>query len=422
MRITLINQFYVPDIAPTGHLSASLAEGLVAEGHEVTVVTSQGGYVAASQVERAHAANPRIYRLWTPKLGKSTILTRCIDYASFYLLAAWRLVRLPRQDVIIALTTPPYIAWVGWLHRLLHPSTKLVLWSMDCYPDAAERAGVLKHGGLLSRLMRLGNRALFRRLDHLICLDEAMVELLGQYRPAHPLPTTVIPNWERAELFPSPESSPPPAWPEAEKLGLTSKFVVLYLGNTGVGHPFDAVMEAARQLRDDDDFVFLFVGGGKRWSWLQETKERLGLTNVILHGYVQKEVTASVMASADCALITLDQNMLGVMSPSKMHANLANHLPILYVGPQTSNVDEAIKRFECGVSLRDDDVDGILHFLRTSRAKPSDRAAMRTRAREAFDTAYCDRQTHPQFFQILSGFDPQKKLSAPESLVATSTD
>ena len=32
------------------------------------------------------------------------------------------------------------------------------------------------------------------------------------------------------------------------------------------------------------------------------------------------------------------------MSPSKLHANLAAGLPVLYVGPEGSNVDEAIKR------------------------------------------------------------------------------
>src|SRR5208337_2227597 len=101
MRITIINQFYVPDISPTAHLSASLAEGLAANRHAVTVVTGQGGYVQASRVERNSGANPHIYRVWTPRLGKKTILKRCIDYASFYLLATWRMLRLPSQDVII---------------------------------------------------------------------------------------------------------------------------------------------------------------------------------------------------------------------------------------------------------------------------------------------------------------------------------
>src|SRR5688572_20067915 len=119
MRITLLNQFYVPDISPTAHLTASLAEHLARRGHEVTVVTSRGGYVKADAGPDDHREEgpgpnprePRIHRLWTPQLGKSTVLKRCIDYATFYLLALWRMLRLPRQDAIISLTTPPLIAW-----------------------------------------------------------------------------------------------------------------------------------------------------------------------------------------------------------------------------------------------------------------------------------------------------------------------
>ena len=236
MRIAIINQFYTPDISPTAHLSAALAEGLAAKGHGVTMVTSQGGYVEGSPVERGTSENPRVFRVWTPRLGKKTIIKRCIDYASFYVAAGWRMLWLPRQDVVISLTTPPYIAWTGVFHRVLHRKTKLVLWNMDCYPDAAERAGVLKKGGMASRFMRGMNRALFRRLDHLICLDGAMADLLlSQYGPrgSKKLPMTIIPNFERAALFPAGAVAAP--WGEAEKLGLADKFVIAYLGNAGLG-------------------------------------------------------------------------------------------------------------------------------------------------------------------------------------------
>jgi glycosyltransferase involved in cell wall biosynthesis len=420
VRIAIINQFYTPDISPTAHLSASLAEGLAADGHEVTVVTSRGGYVEASRVEKAAGENPRVLRVWTPRLGKKSIIKRCIDYGSFYLSAAWRMVRLPRQDVVISLTTPPYIAWTGVFHRWLHARTKLVLWNMDCYPDAAERAGVIKKGGVLSKLMRAMNRALFRRLDHLVCLDTAMVDLLvGQYGPKkHALPTTIIPNWERASFFPAPVGADTPApWSEAGPLGLDDKFVVLYLGNTGVGHPFETVVEAAKRLKERG-VVFLFVGGGKRWKWLEDARAREGLDNLILHGYVQKELTGSVMMSADCALITLGEEMAGVMSPSKLHSNLAMGLPVVYVGPRTSNVDEAIERFGCGVSVRQGDVEGVVRFIETAMADRARLEALQARARGAFEAAYCDVQTLPQFERILDGLAAGKKSNGAGSAQA----
>ncbi len=401
MRITIINQFYVPDISPTAHLSASLAEHLAEQGHEVTVVTSRGGYVAASQDGQTAAdANPRVYRVWTPKLGKGNILKRCIDYATFYLLAFWRMLRLPRQDVVISLTTPPYIAWAGAMHKMLHRRTKLIMWNMDCYPDAAERLGALKPNGIAAKFMRFMNRRLFRRLDHLICLDTAMVDLLiSQYGPKNrELPTTVIPNWEKAAMFPVNETPEP--WPHVESLGLDGQFVVLYLGNTGYGHMFEPAIEAAKQLRDEP-VKFLFVGGGSRWAQLEQAKADDQLENVILHGYVPKEETPSVMAAASCALITLREISLGVMSPSKMHANLAAGLPVLYIGPTTSNVDDAIVNYGCGISVREDDVAGVVDFIRAMMADAESHATLRSKARKAFDEAYCDVRTLPQFDTVL---------------------
>lgn len=407
MRLTIINQFYVPDISPTAHLSASLAEHRAARGDEVTVVASRGGYVPASrqQAVEDRSKNPRVHRIWTPQLGKATILRRLIDYGSFYVLAVWRLARLPRQDVIVSLTTPPFIAWAAALHKMIHRRTKLVLWNMDCYPEAAERSGKMRPNGMASRFMRFMNRALFRRLDCLICLDTAMKELLcSQYAPAdRPFRATVIPNWEDAAFFP-PDAQRQP-WPKRQALGLDGKFVVLYLGNMGYGHSFETVIEAARALRDDP-VMFVFVGGGTRKQWLKDAVAQHGLCNVVLHDYVAKDETPLILATADASLITLRDEVLGVMSPSKLHACLATGLPIVYIGPTKSNVDDAIAQFGCGVSLRHGQVDELVRFIRDLSRDRHRQQEYRRRARHAFDQAYCNTRTLPQFDAILDELGP----------------
>jgi len=402
MRVTIINQYYAPDISPTAHLAASLAEDRAARGDDVTVVASLGGYVPTSSDAKAELeGNPKVHRLWTPRLGKGSILKRCVDYLCYYVLCAWTLMTMPRQDVIISLTTPPYIAWTAVLHRLFHPDAKIVLWNMDCYPDAAERLGVMREGSLSSRLMRWFNRRLFARLDHLVTLDTAMTDLLvGQYvAPEADLPVTVIPNWEKASMFPA--EADPGAWAPAREYGLEDRFTVVYLGNTGYGHEFDTVLDAAKQL-ENEPVTFLFVGGGKRWDEIGAGAEARGLSNVIMHGYVPKEETPRVMGAADCALITLRDLSLGVMSPSKMHANLAAGLPILYVGPRASNVDDGVERFSAGVSLRIGDVEGVTAFVRESLADAEAHAERRKNARSAFDSAYNDDATLPAFERVLN--------------------
>lgn len=401
LQLLIVNQFYPPDLSPTAHLVESLAESRARAGDHVTVVASQASYVSASKVEprRRRTDNPRVLRVWSPGLGKKNIAARLMDYLAFYVLAWWRIITLNRQDVIVSLTTPPLIAWAAGLHTWIHRRCRVVLWSMDCYPEVAERAGAVKPGGFGASLVRAVNRRIFRRLDHLVVLDGAMAKLLtDEYGRVNPgLPVTVIPNWERAELFDGP---PPAPWPEAEDPQIRDRFVVLYLGNAGEGHQFDTILEAAERLKNDP-VTFLFVGGGAQWKRIERAKAEKGLDNIMLRGYVPKEQTPAVMSAADCALITLRDDMLGAVSPSKLHSNLAMRLPVIYVGPPGGNVDEAIQRFGCGVSLRHGDAGGVVDFIRKAVADSAALEDFHRRARRAFDEAYCEAVTMPQFDRVI---------------------
>ena len=74
MRLTLVNQFYAPDISPTAQLAASLAEHRAAQGDHVTIVTGRAGYLEDLAPTGVVRTGPelRIRRVWTPDLGKSS--------------------------------------------------------------------------------------------------------------------------------------------------------------------------------------------------------------------------------------------------------------------------------------------------------------------------------------------------------------
>lgn len=397
MRLTIVNQFYAPDISPTAQLAASLAEHRAEGGDDVTVITGRAGYLEGltpTGSVRTGAAL-RIRRAWTPHLGKSSLWRRLLGYVAFLAGATARLVTQRRQDVVISMTTPPFLVVSALLHKLLHRRARVILWSMDCYPDAAERFGELRPGGWPSRLQRRLNRWAFRRIDHVVALDGAMQELLEtQYatRPGTPR-FSVIPNWERRSAYPSYDEVE--SWEGYSRLATGDRAIVLYLGNTGVGHRFDTVLDAAE--RTADDAFFVFVGGGARWAALKDEIARRGLGNVALQPYVPKDQTPAVMAGAHGALITLDDRSLGVMSPSKLHANLAAGLPILYVGPAGSNVDEAIGATGCGTSLRHGDVAGLVQAVRGLRKDPTERE----RSRRAFEAHYADDVTLAQWDKVI---------------------
>lgn len=439
LRITLVNQFYPPDLSPTAHLTASLAGHLAARGHRVTVITGGEGYVGArSERTTTSPDGVRVIHLWTPALGKASVAKRLSDYASFLAGATVRLAGLRRQDVVVSLTTPPYVVVAAMAHELLHRRTRVVLWSMDCYPDVIERLGSrtgggpvvhvdrptpraraaaavrrtlrplasLRRGGPMSRVLRGVNRWVFRRLDHVVALDEPMRELLIDGYGAAPgrPPATVIPNWEPVAEFPAAPVRPAfGRWPADDPdVELAGRFVVVYLGNLGYGHRVGTPVAAAGLIPADEDVRWLFVGGGARWEELAGLAATEGAADRILQrDYVPKERTCAVMAGAGAALILLGDDALGLMSPSKLHANLAAGLPILYVGPEGSNVDEAITRFGCGVSIRSDDPAGLAAAVRRLRDDHPWRAELSANARRAFEEAYCDEVTLPAWDAVL---------------------
>jgi glycosyltransferase involved in cell wall biosynthesis len=406
VRVTIVNLFYPPDLAPSAHLAASLADHRVALGDDVTVVSGTGSYLGGSERGGPSSRVPgrvpgqaRVVRLWTPALGKANTARRLGDYISFLVGSIARLLFLPRQDVVIALTSPPFVMAAAVAHRLVHPRTRVILWSHDVYPDAAEAWGTIRPGGMVSRALRATKRWLLRHVDHIVAVDPAMLHrvLSGYARDGKP-EGSVIPTWEPFALFP--ERDRPDTWAAYEEPDLAGRFIVLHLGNLGFGHRTDTIADAAAELADED-VAFLFVGGGARFPELADEADRRHVDNVRFRGYVPKEETPAVLAGADCSLISLDDRSIGIMSPSKMNGSLAMGLPIVYAGPQGSNVDQAITEYGCGFSLRQGDVAGLADAIRRLRGDRALAAKLSRNARRAFEEAHSDRSALPRFDALL---------------------
>src|SRR5512147_1652934 len=105
MNLLLLNQFFPPDLAPTGQMAADLAEDLVAAGHTVSIVTSRGNYLGGDRLDAQGSwRGVEVHRVAATSLGKRTLAHRALDYGSFYASAGLLLRRMPPPDVIVAMT------------------------------------------------------------------------------------------------------------------------------------------------------------------------------------------------------------------------------------------------------------------------------------------------------------------------------
>ena len=115
----------------------------------------------------------QIHRVPSTHFGKGAKWRRIADFASFIVSCSLRLLVAPRHDVVIALTSPPLISFIGaCLTRI--KGGRFCYWVMDFNPDEAIAAGWLKAGSLPARVLDRMSQFSLRRADSIIALDRFM--------------------------------------------------------------------------------------------------------------------------------------------------------------------------------------------------------------------------------------------------------
>ncbi len=349
MKVLLLNQAFHPDVVATGQYLRELAVGLTERGHHVTVVTGRRAYddprVRFPKREKAQRLD--IHRVGGTGLGKAAKWRRAADFASFLTLCAGRLARLPRHDVVVALTSPPLISFLGaWLARLR--GSRFVYWVMDLNPDAALAAGWLRADSPAARALDRMSRFSLRRADKVIALDRFMRDRIVAKGIA-PGKIAVIPPWSHdgAVGF---DAEGRARFRAAH--GLDRQFVVMYSGNHSPCHPLDTLLEAARWLKGQRDITFCFVGGGSEFARIQQCAARERLANVRCLPYEPLDRLGGSLSAGDLHAVVMGEAFVGIVHPCKIYNLLQIGAPILCIGPKPSPVSDIFaeqpERLACG--------------------------------------------------------------------------
>ena len=345
-----LNRVYPPADGATGQLLAELAPALVRAGWEITVVTSRpdgGPRPGAGASRTEHQEGVRIERVSGPSFTRSSHLRRALCYLALYPAFCWRVLRLPRVDWIVLMTDPPLLLVMGPLLAWCK-GARLVHWAQDLYPELAEETGVLKRNGLVARSLRAASTWAMRRCTVVIAVGRCMQHRLTQRR-LDPARLQHMANWA-----PQPVAWPSPQEREAFRKanGLIDRFVVMYSGNFGLAHSFDAILDAAQALgRSEPQITFLLAGHGPRRDWVEQEARRRKLANILFLPFQAKENLYTCLGAADLHLATMRTELCGLVVPSKVYGILAAGCPCVFLGPRASEAAQLIESCDCGSVL-----------------------------------------------------------------------
>lgn len=385
IRVCYFNRSYWPDTGATGQLLTELAEDLVnVHGMDVTVVT---GYPVSSESPlpaRESRNGVTIVRARGTTMSPRRFTGRALNYVTYFLSALWAAVRLPGQDVTIALTDPPIIGIAALAAR---PRHGMVFFCQDIFPEVA---GLLEDfkSPMVNALLERVNRFLVRHATRIVALGDTMSSRLVHGKGADPDKITVIHNWaDTSAIVPSSKQNE-----FARAHGLDRTFVVLHAGNIGLGQNLDVVIDAMALLASRRDIVLLFIGDGNRRAALEDMVKARRLENVRFLPYQPRDQMRWTYASSDVCLVSLKPGLAGYIVPSKLYPILAAGRPYVAAVESISEVAALTERHRCGVVVTPGDAAQLAAEIQRLADQPDEREAMGARARLAAELFARDRQ------------------------------
>jgi colanic acid biosynthesis glycosyl transferase WcaI len=395
-RLLFLNRSYWPDAEATGQLLTELCEDL-AGAFDVAVIAGQPnqnpGGAPYRRIGTELRRGVRIHRVIHTRLPKRWLLGRVVNLVTYLGAAFLVALRQPRPSIVVVETDPPLLALLGKFLKHWH-RCRLLVYLQDIYPDVAVALGRLPPGGV-SHWLRAVLFGAYRGADRVVVLSRDMRTLLANARvPADRI--ACIPNWaDTRRLIPIKRENDFRA-----RHGLNDAFVVMYSGNIGLSQRLELLIDAAAELAERRDIVFLLIGAGASKPALQERVVRRGLRNVRLFDYQPPGRLATSLSAADLHVVPLDARLVHCLMPSKLYAVLACGTAVLAIAPPSSELGQIVRNQRAGLVVAPGDVAAIRDAIAWC-ADHRDEMRRMGEAGRAYAVAHCDRRRMTQRFSVL---------------------
>ncbi len=410
-RILVLSQVYVPDPTAVGQYMADAAEGLVDLGFDVLVLTSARGYDDATVKYPAEETRNGvcIRRMPLSSFGKRNIPIRLLGQSLFLLQVIVRGIFLRRLDCVLVSTSPP-MGSIAALAIGIFRRVPIKFWVMDINPDQVIAMGKITARSIAARSFNALNRMILKRASEVIVLDRFMAASLNRKFDVREK-LHVIPPWP---LLPIPQPVPDATNPFVIEHRLAGKLCVMFSGNHSIANPLSTLLEAALRLQDHPRLHFMFIGGGIGKQPIDDAISRIRPANITSLPYLPMAELKYSLSAADVHVVSLGNDMVGIIHPCKIYDAMSLGRPLLLLGPRPSYIADIVDDYQAGWQVDHGDIDGMVRKLLEIADLPERAlAAYGSRCLTAVRESYSKQVLRGDFYRVMlrglpeTGRDPR---------------
>lgn len=363
MKLLLVVTYFVPEIGSAAHVYFDLAKAFVKKGHEVHIITSY----------------PRDFNLNKKDVGKTFPLDEVIDgvhihrcrhtaqrdnvilrgfehfVLSRYYFKKYKSLNIDFNAVLMYI--PPLPLWHLAKKIKKYDGTPSILNFQDFHPQELVDVGVMKNP-IWIKIMEYIERRAYKHADYITVLSKKGVDYVVN-KGADPKKVTHIYNGLLLDF--SKEKQLKKDF--KKKQNIEKKTLVTYAGILSPYQGIDAILDVAKKLKENDDFVFYIVGEGSEKNHIKQRILKEDIANVCLLPFQKREDYFNIINSSDIALVTLDKRMKAPCLPGKIKDLLALKKPIIASVSKNTETADFIKETKAGIVLDSDSTDDLYNNL-----------------------------------------------------------
>jgi len=350
------------------HLFHDLGCYLVARGHQVSVVTEFPWRRLGCAEFAAKYRNARFWlretmdgmdvmRVRRFPFREGSLIGRGINALllpfTFYLGAR----STGQKDVALVYSPPLTLGMAAFLLQRLH-HVPFVFNVQDITPQDLIDLGLMKDP-LLICFFEWMERFTYAQAACIVVHSEGNRQYLITQRSVSPDKVVVIPNWVDIDLIrPSDRLNG-----FREKHGLGTSFLVCYAGSMGYAQDLNPIIQAAKELQEYEDILFLVIGEGVRASEWRQKVERLRLRNVRFLPLQPKTLYPSIVSASDVGVVPLTEELRTPVVPAKLLDFMAGDRPVIATVNLDGDTSRIIREANCGYALAPDDGQGVAEAI-----------------------------------------------------------
>ena len=356
----IITQVYVPDPASVGQHIADAAAEMVRRGYRTVVLTSARGYDDPTRLYPAREVRDgvEVRRLPLSSFGKGSIAIRILGQSIFLLQAIFRGLFTRGLSGVMVSTSPPFCGLAGIVIGSIR-SVPVKYWLMDLNPDQMVALGLLTQSSPAVRIFDAINRAILRVASDVVVMDRFMYDrVMRKVDIAQKI--TILPPWPHEDRL---ESIPHAENPFRGQHMPGEAFVLMYSGNHSPANPLTTLLEAMLTVVDEPRLQLFCIGGGVGKREVDE-KIAAGISNIRSLPYQPLDQIRFSLSAADVHVVSIGNDVVGIVHPCKVYGAMAVSRPILLLGPTPSHISDLIADYQIGWQVPHGDVKEAERILR----------------------------------------------------------